>query len=97
MYNELLFFFFPSAGAERCRVWYKFYAFLRFDKFQGKTFGEFYYGNCLTQLTIHDSLHVLRTILRVSLGALNRDMAVSSQQDLIYVSRPNANHINFHD
>jgi hypothetical protein len=24
-------------------------------------------------------------------------MAVSSQQDLIYVSRPNANHINFHD
>ncbi len=84
-------------GNKGVRVWYKFYAFLRFDKFQGKTFGEFYYGNCLTQLTIHDSLHVLRTILRVSLGALNRDMAVSSQQDLIYVSRPNANHINFDD
>jgi hypothetical protein len=45
------FFSFPRAGAERFCVWYKFYVFLRIDKFQGKTFGEFYYGNCLTQLT----------------------------------------------
>jgi hypothetical protein len=33
----------------------------------------------------------------VSLGALNWDIALSSQQDPIYFSRPNAKNIDFHD
>jgi hypothetical protein len=46
---------------------------------------------------IHDSLHVSCTVLCVSLGALNQDITVSSQQDLIYFSHPNANNIDFDD
>jgi hypothetical protein len=52
---------------------------------------------CPHMTHIHDSLHVSRTVLRVSLRALNWDIAVSSQQDLIYFSCPNANNIDLDD
>ena len=52
---------------------------------------------CPHMTHIHDSLHVSCTVLHVSLGALNQDITISSQQDLIYFSCPTAKNIDLDD
>jgi hypothetical protein len=87
------FFLFPM-GAERFCVWYKFYTFLRIDKFQRKHSASF-----TMEIVSHNSHTRLSTCITYNSTSESWDLESghgrSSQQDLIYVSRPNANHINF--